>query len=391
MRKSMIALGILLLTSACSTPPGHTFNLSKGGVDVTTLSGEIIELSAPESTSASPYPPTIRALDISSNNKLLVVIEAGFNVNDEKVFRHWLEFYELDGGRLERSEVTEELVLATKPAGFLGAQNYFLATRENQSTDNSQSSVTIYDLDSHIALKRLLASPVIDANSNYVLTHDSTLINWRTDETFDVDLYRQLTYATLTDGGYVLTVDPGDGILRHHPVSDVLESWGSGIGPVTVFSSAEDKYVVAQGRDFKCRVWRFPGRERTGSCDSGLWETAEIPSSAMHPSQQMAALAWDNTIRVYNLDPFELTLELKTEEVVKDLHWTEEQLVILTDHEVRLWDLHSNQVTAHSFLGEDEFIRDSWVSPDRTRLVIRQTPRVPREDGIQQLTVYQLP
>jgi len=236
-------------------------------------------------------------------------------------------------------------------AGFLDEEHYFAA---------SENELLVF----RIGATQPVARHAGDHGSHFAnrshIAHREHMLDWQSGKTFPVSA-GTLGVSDLTADGWVLSGERNGYIARHHPVSGEYWEWDSGLRNPYPFVSASGRHVIAVGSRFDCRVWRVPSRAALGDCTQRDPGRTVLARYAAHPTLERFAAAWDDTIQVYELDPFQRIAEVKSDAPVQRLAFAgDTRLVVFTERAIQVWDMAQTRLIASasdadgSFMGIDK-------------------------------------
>ncbi|MFL1406599.1 hypothetical protein ACJO2E_14785 [Marinobacter sp. M1N3S26] len=398
MKVASIASGIVFLLTACSyQTEGVVSAETSASTDREMLQPvRAIELNVPETLEDDGLGPGLHAFDISDNGHYLLSILGTRQPQGESYsFVNWLELYDVTTGELIHRDIpagnTGEMI---STGGFLGSGLYFVESAGSESqrpSDIAASYVQVFSVDPQKELARLSIGGVTHGRGQYLFTSASrSVVNWKTQESYSAQFYPRFGINLMTDEGAVLSTSMDGAIALHNPVLDELLQWESDLEAPRLLLTADDGYVVAQGDDFRCKVWKLPGIEEVDQCPRSFGSEGQKRATAMHPEKPLFALAWDEKVRLYNLDPFEMVQEIVIPDPVLGLFLTDNRLVIASRQGLQVWGIEKAMLHAEAEVPIHH--RDSVrVSHNGfVAIVLDQDPDNP-ESAVRPVWIYELP
>ena len=111
---------------------------------------------------------------------------------------------------------------------------------------------------------------------------------------------------------------------------------------------------------------------------------------AVHPKTPLFALAWDNTVHLFNLDPFEKTQEILIPGAVLGLTFTDDRLIIESDQGLHIWDIESAALIAKAEVPIPDWNRLRVSKSGVMALLSDNDPGNPGSD-VRSVWIYQIP
>lgn len=177
----------------------------------------------------------------------------------------------------------------------------------------------------------------------------------------------------LTASGKVLTLAHGHAVL-FDPASESYLHWRTErvfIPSMTV----SERFVITLADNGNCSVWSLPSTARIESCSfPSFFHSEDAYAQEVHPRHERFAVAWGGTLRVYDLEPFQLVFERKLGSKVTGLAFSQGNLLAaaLRGGRILVWNLDEVRlVSQYDFNYDRLLIRNDLLqfSPDGRRLL----------------------
>lgn len=351
MKLAAFIAGLALLT-ACSHGPSGIVQLDQpAAVHVEKLQPfQTINLAIPEEIEGDGLGPIVTSFDLSENGEYFLAL-SGTREYQGETYRSikWLEIYDAaTGEQVHRSDTNASTDYRVGTAGFIGQGHYYLESegaKPEASPEPAPNKVQVLGVALNKEVAHLPIGGVTHARADYLFASGSVL-NWKTGKRFPAQYYPRLGIQWMTEEGAVLSANMEGSIALHKPVHDDLLQWESGLESPHLLLSADGDYVVAQGDDFRCSVWRIPSLEKVAECPRSIGSDGYQRGSAMHPQRPVFALAWENTVRLYDLDQFGTVKEIVMPHPILGLSMTNDQLVIQSREGLDVWDIDKGALIA---------------------------------------------
>jgi len=288
------------------------------------------------------YPPTIRRLDYAEDGRHLLLLTSTTHREQRKPLTiYHLLLLNTETATLERKIPLSDILTSDVGmflVGFLDNEHYFASKDDD---------LLIFRLGENEPKLRHVGRGGGDFANRRHIADFGFMIDWRTGQTYRA-IVGTLGVSDLTDDDWVISGERNGYIARHNPVSGEYQEWRSGFSYPTPFASASGRYVIAAGPDLDCRVWRVPEREQVGRCKHRWFGGGKRWSTyAAHPTRERFAIAWRETVRVYDIEPFELKAELQLDDTARQVAFAgEDKLVALTQRDVQVWSVREQRLIA---------------------------------------------
>jgi WD40 repeat protein len=145
--------------------------------------------------------------------------------------------------------------------------------------------------------------------------------------------------AHLMADGKVLTLAHGQMVL-FDPATDDYQHWRTESGIFLV--SASERFVITLADNGSCSVWSLPSTARIERCSfRSFFRSEDAYAQAVHPRRERFAVAWGDTLRVYDLEPFQLVFERTLDSEVTGLTFSQGNLfaAALRGGRILVWNL----------------------------------------------------
>lgn len=356
MKMACTSLGLALLLSASSHDPSDIVRVDEvASPDVKRLQPvRTFQLEVPETVHSDGLGPRLVTFDMSENGRnLLTVLGTREYQGDSFKSIDWIELYDIATGeriRREGLDDTDEETLTT--GGFLSSEEYYIESgrpESRQPSDTAPGHVRVFSVDPHQVLARLSVGGVTHGQGQYLFSSaNRSVVNWKTEESYPAQFHPRFGIQVMTDEGAVLSTNMDGSITLHNPVLDELLHWDSGLESPGVLSTASRGYVIAQGDDFRCKVWKLPGIEQVAQCPRSFGSEGQKRAMAVHPEIPVFALAWDERVRLFHLDPFEMAQEIVVSDPVLGLTLSGDRLIIESRKGFHVWDIENSTLIAEA-------------------------------------------
>lgn len=398
MKIASIASGMVFLLTACSYQTGGVVSAETSApTDREMLQpARVIELNVPQTLEGDGLGPSLHAFDISDNGRyLLSILGTRLAQGESYSFVNWLELHDLSTGELIHRDIPAGKSGETINAGgFLGSGKYFVESAGPESqrpSDIAASHVQVFSVEAQKELAHLSISGITHGRGQYLFASASrSVVNWKTQESYPTQFYPRFGINLMTDEGAVLSISVDGSIALHHAVLNELLQWESGLEAPRLLLTADGGYLVAQGDNFRCKVWKLPSIEEVGQCPRPFGSEGRKRATSMHPEKPVFALAWDEKVRLYNLDPFEMVQEIVIPDPVLGLFLTENRLVIASRQGLQVWNTEEaiSLAEAEVPIHHRDSVRVSQTGV--VAVVLDQDPDDP-ESTVRPVWIYELP
>jgi WD40 repeat protein len=145
--------------------------------------------------------------------------------------------------------------------------------------------------------------------------------------------------AHLMADGKVLTLAHGQMVL-FDPATDDYQHWRTESGIFSV--TASERFVITLADNGSCSVWALPSTARIERCSfRSFFRSEDAYAQAVHPRRERFAVAWGDTLRVYDLEPFQLVFERTLDSEVTGLAFSQGNLfaAALRGGRILVWNL----------------------------------------------------
>jgi WD40 repeat protein len=178
--------------------------------------------------------------------------------------------------------------------------------------------------------------------------------------------------AHLMADGKVLTLAHGQMVLFDPATAD-YQHWRTESGIFLV--SASERFVITLADNGSCSVWALPSTARIERCSfRSFFRSEDAYAQAVHPRRERFAVAWGNTLRVYDLEPFQLVFERTLDSEVTGLAFSQGNLLAaaLRGGRILVWNLDEARLLGRYDFNYDRLSISNELlqfSPDGRRLL----------------------
>mgnify|MGYP001627805353 CR=1 FL=1 len=296
---------------------------------------------------------TIERLQFSENaDRYLLQLEL-WNV-DTREFQH-LVFVSNTKGDSNPARYNPDDVLGKsyqrQLAGFLSDDRLFVygdmvgdSSQENGSLP-SDGRLRIFSLEESESARAYSGRFGGTLSNDRFLLGDSA-IEWKTGKIHEIPSI-PTRRGTLTDDDWFYFGERQGQIHRFHIPDQSLESWPSDLLMPLPKPSADNNYIVAVGAEGNCSVWEVTAQDPIGNCTPAERPINPDRHLAMHPEENVFAIASATRVFLYDLAPFKLITEFDLSSEVHHVGITQSnRLVITTLSDVQIWDVSSQKLIA---------------------------------------------
>ncbi|MFL1404127.1 hypothetical protein ACJO2E_02120 [Marinobacter sp. M1N3S26] len=236
-------------------------------------------------------------------------------------------------------------------AGFLSDDRLFIYgdtigdSRQEHDSPPSDGRLNIFSLEEPENAQAYNGRFGGTLSNDRFLLGDSA-IEWKTGEIHQIPSIPTRRGSLTQDDWFYFGERQGQ-IHRFHIPDQSLESWPSDLLMPLPKPSADRNYIVAVGAEGKCSAWEVTAQEPIGNCTPAEGPVNPDRQLAMHPKENVFAIASGTSVFLYDLAPFKLITEFDLSSEVHHVGITQgNRLVITTLTDVQIWDVNSWKLIA---------------------------------------------
>lgn len=201
----------------------------------------------------------------------------------------------------------------------------------------------------------------IIANDHHIAYY-KTLLDWHAGKDYPISTaHVAALWPKLTDSSRVLTYNWNNGgVVLDDPVNGKTIRWKAGFAVNHTVVTEDERYAVTLSKNGACKAWKLPETREIGRCGYAQRGADTQVQLIAHPDDHAFAVAVNDEIRVYTLEPYRLELLVKMPGTVSALAFSPDGKLAAGDEagHIRVWDTVAGRLYAqYDFRGEREMQR----------------------------------
>ncbi|MET1077902.1 MAG: hypothetical protein ABWY06_07765 [Pseudomonas sp.] len=221
----------------------------------------------------------------------------------------------------------------------------------------------------------------VQVNAHFAL-FGREMINWHSGERY---IARTVNVhpgnSLLSASGKVLSYNYfSDDVGLHEPLTDTLLEWDGGMSISQVAITADERYVIAHGRNGSCRIWPLPALKPVQRCGAGKLFADKLAYIATHPADGSFAVAWDRRVAFYRPDAEDRqhkVFGLSLSKPIVSLAVSADNRLAIGDNSgtLEVWDGVQRKLLGQAKLGPDAAGTKLQFSPSGRQLLYGRNPK----------------